>query len=169
MLLLLTGCPPKTPQGVHVQVSEDQLDLRPEGDRMREVLDGAAPDAQACYLDELERDPRAYGDLVFVVTVAEDGAVSSVELSLSTLSATMDACIVEVVQALDFPPPSAPDTTLRYPMVFTTEITPPEVTRALMLKHGLLDLEEEAQAAEDAALDPKKREEQGERGWTESW
>lgn len=169
LLALLIGCPPKGPQGVHVQVTEGEIDLRPERDRMLAVLDTAAVDAQDCYIEELERTPGAYGDLVFLATVGADGGVSKVEVALSTLSRDMDRCVAEVVAALQFPAPKASGLTLRYPMVFTTDMTPPEVARALMLKHGLLDPEDEAAAAEEAAMDPKKREEQSERGWTESW
>lgn len=167
--LLLLACGPKGPQGVHVRVEADQIDLTPEEDKMLAVLDAANPEVQDCYLDELKRDPRAYGDLVFVTTLSSDGTVQDVEISLSTVSSGIDACVIEVVKALEFPPPAKAGTTLRYPIVLTSEVTPKEITRALMQKHGLLDAEAEAAAAEEAALDPKAREEQGERGWTESW
>ncbi|HJN72340.1 MAG TPA: AgmX/PglI C-terminal domain-containing protein [Myxococcota bacterium] len=167
--LFLIACPPKGPQGVHITVTEDQFDLRPERDEMLAVLDAAAPEVESCYLTELRVDARSYGDLVFVATLAADGSVQDVEVSLSTMSRRMDRCVAAVFIQLEFPAPVEAGTTMRYPLVFTTELTPPEVARALKLKHGLIDAEQEALEAEEAALDPKKREEQGERGWTDSW
>ncbi len=179
-LLLLLACPkpaevpPPAASGSHVVAStglqSGELMRLPERERFLAVLGAASPQAQVCYEAALQRDPLLYGDLSVWLVLTPEGGVDSAEVLMSTLGdAAFEGCVLEVIAGLQFPSPSRSGLTLRYPFVFTSELTPPEVTRALLIEHGLLDLGAEAAAAEEAARDPRKRGDQGNRGWTESW
>lgn len=177
--LLLLGCPKPSEvspvvAGSHVVASTglqaDELMRLPERQRFLSVLDASAPKAQVCYERALQANPLLYGDLSVWLVLTPEGGVDSAEVLLSTMGDEgLESCVLEVLSGLQFPSPSRAGLTLRYPFVFTSELTPPEVTRALLLEHGLLDLEAEAAAAEQAAREGRRRGEQGHPGWTESW
>ncbi|MCP4804663.1 MAG: AgmX/PglI C-terminal domain-containing protein [Proteobacteria bacterium] len=172
-LLTLLGCPkpvetaPAYGSHVAVELPAGAASSLPERERLLLVLDQAAPRAQTCYEAALTEDPLLYGDALVVLQLHEDGQVEDVELTLSTLgSAQMDDCLLDVLRGLEFP---SGGVSLRYPFVFTSSLTPPEITRTLMLKHGLIDLDAEALELDNAARDERNRKGQDERGWTETW
>ncbi|MCB9761587.1 MAG: energy transducer TonB [Alphaproteobacteria bacterium] len=145
-LLALAACaappaatPPPAASG-HVQLPASAVpgDGGERG-RMRSALDASAAALTPCYSEAVQRDPAAYGALVVRLALDAEGGVTEVLTELSTLGdPAFDACAVAVLAARRFPPPNHPGLTLRYPYVFTTALTPPEVTRALLIRHGYL-------------------------------
>lgn len=152
--------------GRHVVAELPADALVPERDKMRAVLDQANPAFQACYSQALARNPKAYGQITLRLVLDESGQVQQGVALLSTLGdAQAEACVEQAAQALVFPPPSRPGLAMRYPVVFTSQLTPPEVTRALLLNNGLLTLEAEEAALQKAAQSGEPLE----KGWVETW
>lgn len=157
---------PMVSSGQHVVAELPADALLPERDRMRAVLDQANPAFQACYTQALARDPLAYGQITLRVVLDAQGQVEQGTALLSTLGdAQAEACVEEAARALVFPAPSRPGLAMRYPVVFTSQLTPPEVTRALLLNNGLLTLEEEEAALQEAAQTGEPLE----KDWVETW
>lgn len=166
--LALLGCP-KTPEGTAGPsvTPTEAFDARPEGERMRQVLDDSNGVMALCYESALARDPHVYGDVTLVVRVALDGTVSDVDTEFSTLGdAGLESCVLDQVAALQFPVPSRDGLSLRYAYLFTSPNTPAEVSRALQLKHGLITLEGEAAELEARG---QERNPTPPVGWVESW
>lgn len=157
---------PLVSSGQHVVAELPADAMVPEREKMLAVLDQANPSFQACYTQALARDPRAYGQVTLRVVLDATGQVQQGVALLSTLGdADAEACVEQAAQALVFPAPSRPGLAMRYPVVFTSQLTPPEVTRALLLNNGLLTLEEEEAALQEAAQTGEPLE----KGWVETW
>jgi hypothetical protein len=166
--LALLGCP-KTPEGAAGPsvTPTAEFDARPEGERMRSVLDDSNAAMAVCYESALARNPQVYGDVTLVVRVSLDGTVDQVETEFSTLGDTgLEDCVLGQVAALQFPVPSRDGLSLRYAYLFTSPNTPAEVSRALQLKHGLITLEGEAAELEARG---EERNPPPPVGWVESW
>jgi len=185
LTLALLGCkhqappaPPAStsPRGSHVVLQTGLAAAPPpptrgasaERSAMLRVLKESESACRVCYERAVARDPYAYGDIKVVITLAADGGVEEAAYRYSTLGdAQMEACVMERVALLQFPRPSKPGLTLAYPFIFTSDLTPREVTRALLVQHGL------EIAAGDEPLSFEEDDEpipaQGEDGWWETW
>lgn len=138
---------------------------RTERDLILEVLKTAQPAAQACYAEGVARVPRLYGDLVARIDIQADGSVGQARVSRSTLrDDTVADCVVAALQELSFPEPSKDPLVVSYPFVFVSDLTPPEVVRALYIRYGFVD-----PADEKGDEDKRKAQASGEDGWYENW
>lgn len=162
-LALALGCAHEPPEAAvvasasHISAppAEQGLPAGAERDRMLAALKTGDPAISACYQQALGRDPKVYGELVLWIELTADGAVRALKPEFSTLpDPALSACVLDAVRALKFPTPSRDGLTLRYPYVFTGPSTPPEVTRALLLRHGLIAPEEPTLSTEDLKGDP---------------
>ncbi len=172
-LLMVLGCAarqgepvPSPSLGQHVVAELPENAMLPERQKMLAVLERANPAFQACYAQALARDPLAYGQVTLRVVLDATGQVQEGVALLSTLGdAQAEACLEQATGALVFPVPSRPGLAMRYPVVFTSQLTPPEVTRALLLNNGLLTLEQEQAALQQAAESGETLE----KSWVETW
>ncbi len=136
-----------------------------ERDEVLEVLHSSQPSAQTCYAEGVQRDPSLYGDLVARIEVSGDGTVTSVRTVLNTVrDEVVTGCVLEALQALSFPEPSKDPLVLKYPYVFVSDLTPPEVVRALYIEYGFIDPDDEV-----SPDDKRKKLPSGEAGWYEHW
>ncbi|MFH1468721.1 MAG: AgmX/PglI C-terminal domain-containing protein [Pseudomonadota bacterium] len=161
--VLLCGCPPKAPPesavpagpppavGV-VQVQIDPVQraaaaAAPKGPTPVEqaalrVLDEARPRVTTCYQAALARDVNTYGEVLVRIVVDGEGRVTEAAASLDTVGdRELVTCVEDLVRSIAFPAPGAAGLTLRYPFLFSSDLTPPEVVRAMMEQHGLLPRE----------------------------
>jgi len=116
------------------------------------VLDTASDRAASCYTKALERDPYLYGEVLLRLDLDAEGRVSQAASSMDTLGdQDLVGCVERLVQALHFPAPGGEGMSLRYPFLFTSDLTPPEVVRAMKANHGLL--EDEAPGLDLETLD----------------
>jgi TonB family protein len=181
-LLALVGCPPKVPPGVAppvaalppaagvVQVQVDPTLARQNPARKPpaevaalQVLDGARPRAASCYQAALARDVAIHGEVLVRVVIDPGGRVRSVEAVMDTVGdRELVSCVERLVEALRFPAPGQEGLNLRYPFLFSTDLTPPEVVRAMLAAHGLI--EEEAQR-----VDVEDPERESSSGTVETW
>ena len=177
LFLLLLGCPKSTvPESTpalpvtHVQAEtggvEGVLDTRSERSSVLAVLQQTNETALDCYLSTLETHPNVYGELRVRIHVGADGAVQTAETILGTLNdAPLETCVLGLVENLNFPPPrKAEGLWISYPFLFTSEATPPQVVRALRIRHGLLN-----PGLETISEDPDAPPVQGEDGWWMTW
>ena len=138
---------------------------RTERDDILEVLKTSQPAAQGCYAEGVERNPSLHGDLVARVDIQGDGTVGAASVTRTTLrDEEVGACVVAALQQLRFPSPSKDPLVVSYPYVFVSDLTPPEVVRALYIKYGFIDPDEET--SDD---DKRKSQKSGEDGWYEHW
>jgi outer membrane biosynthesis protein TonB len=186
-LLLAAGCqkaaPPEAPVppaaigpgGSHVTVATG-LTAPPaagggkqaERQAMLKVLREADTACRVCYERAIARDPWIYGDIEVRVTLDADGGVADAVARYSTLGdAELEDCVLERVRLLQFPHPSKAGLTLSYPFVFTSDLTPSEVTRALLVRHGLAV--PVADLPPDFNPDEEPEPARGEEGWWETW
>ncbi len=138
---------------------------RSERDQILQVLKSSQPDAQSCFAEGVSRNPALYGDLVARVDIQADGTVGAAAIVRTTLRDEVVAdCVVAALATLTFPAPSKDPLVVSYPYVFVTDLTPSEVVRALYIKYGFIDPDEEV-------LDEDKRRQMasGEDGWYEHW
>jgi outer membrane biosynthesis protein TonB len=106
------------------------------------VLDEARPRAATCYQAALARDVNIYGEVLVRIAVGSDGRVTEAASSLDTVGDhDLVTCVEDMVRALSFPAPGGDGLTLRYPFLFSSDLTPPEVVRAMLEQHGLLPQE----------------------------
>lgn len=160
---LFCGCPPKAPPAaavptgpppavglVQVQIAPEQkaaAATAPKGPTPVEqaslrVLDEARPRAAMCYQAALARDVNVYGEVLVRIVVGPGGQVTEAASSLDTVGdLELVTCIEDMVRSLGFPAPGGEGLTLRYPFLFSSDLTPPEVVRAMMGQHGLLPQE----------------------------
>jgi hypothetical protein len=142
-----------------------QAASRSERDLILRVLQTSQPAAQACYAKAIHRDPSLYGDLVARVDIGGDGTVSSAAIARTTLhDQEIGDCVVAALRVLQFPAPARDTLVVSYPYVFVSDLTPPEVVRALYIKYGFIDPDQEV--TDD---DKRKSMASGEEGWYESW
>lgn len=145
------------PELSHITVSAEALGEAavPERERMLAALHAGDPSIVACYQRALSQNPGLYGDLVLWIELTADGKVRKLQPEFSTITdAALNQCVLDTVAALSFPTPSRDGLTLRYPYVFTAPGTPPEVTRALLLHHGLISDEASVLPTDDVEGEP---------------
>ncbi len=108
---------------------------------------------QACYQAALQVDPDLYGELSLVFRIGRDGHVGAVKVDFSTLqSPALEPCVLDVFGRLVLPPPPRADMKVRYPFLFTSERTPPEIM-ATFTKHYHLEREPAEGGREEAPRD----------------
>jgi hypothetical protein len=138
---------------------------RTERDDILDVLKSSQPAAQACYADGVDRNPSLHGDLVARIDIVSDGSVGAVVVTRTTLHDDgVGSCVVAALQSLSFPAPSKEALVVSYPYVFVSDLTPPEIVRALYIKYGFIDPDDET--SDD---DKRKKQISGEDGWYEHW
>ena len=138
---------PTTISASHIAVDTTALELpdtKPnetvERAGIRRVLEGAQAAATTCYGAALLRAPDLHGEVLIRFSIAADGSARDVGTGLTTIGdMEMVQCVEGVVSQLTFPDPSKEALTVRYPFVFTSDRTPAEVTRTLLLRYGLMD------------------------------
>jgi hypothetical protein len=119
-----------------------------------------------CYVAALEQAPMLYGELVVGVTLNAAGEVSNPEFVFATIGdETMKACVLEKVAGLAFPPLQRKSVKASYPFLFTSDRTPPEVVRALKVRHGLIPPDPAVNPDQDPEAPPQR----GQNGWYETW
>jgi hypothetical protein len=153
----LAGCATKSPpEGLqiavsdvaasHISVDTSRMDLPETHSKesvqraeIRSVLESARAAAGTCYGAAVRRSPDLHGEIIVRFSLAAAGTPLDVAASLATVTdAQMVACVESVVGGLTFPRPIKQGLVVRYPFVFTSDRTPPEVTRALLIRYGLL-------------------------------
>ncbi len=107
----------------------------PLRDRMREALAGVP--VAPCYAALLARDPAAYGEVVVEVVVGRDGVVTEGRVHFTTLAEEAAGCVVDVVRGQRLPPAPQDGFVVRYPYLFSSTATPPEIARAMRVRYGL--------------------------------
>jgi len=183
-LLLLLACP-KTAETVEEDVSPSlpathvqatvPVGTVPDGkaqesglerDRILAVLQSTAGPALDCYTAALAGQPDLFGEMRVRIQISKEGTVEEVRSTYSTVhSSDLDSCVVEVVKELTFPAPSAERAlAVSYPFLFTSDLTPANVVRALRIRNGLLDPTQEAVSDE-----PNAEQVAGEEGWWTAW
>ncbi len=160
-LLLLVGCPPaqvepeaavpsSAPAAGVIQIQVDpevKAQVAPKGpspaeQRVLGALDEGRARAASCYQAAVARDPYLYGEVVLRLALDAQGRVLQAESVMDTVGdRELVSCVERLAQALAYPAPGGEGLTLRYPFLFTSDLTPPEVIRAMQLHHGLLDEE----------------------------
>jgi len=130
------------------------------------VLQQTNAPALDCYVAALATHPNVYGELRVKIHVGQDGAVQTAGTIVGTVNhAGLEACVLETVRGLTFPQPRQEDgVRVSYPFLFTSDTTPPEVVRALRIRHGLLN-----PALEKISEDPEAEPVQGQEGWWMNW
>jgi hypothetical protein len=139
--------PPPSVGVVSVQVDPEAVAraLAERGPSDREVavlsvLDAARERATSCYTQALQRDPYLYGEVVMGLELGAGGGILEAVSVMDTVGdRDLVNCVERLVQAQRFPAPGAEGLVLRYPFLFTSDLTPPEVVRAMKAHHGLID------------------------------
>ncbi|MEC7240500.1 MAG: AgmX/PglI C-terminal domain-containing protein [Myxococcota bacterium] len=173
-VLWLWGCV-TTPEGgshiedgvIHVSTGETSAEA-PAPMSMQERIRLAFRDSQPrlveCYRPALERDPMRYGELVVGVSISPAGEVTEAQVVFSTISdADMVECVLSTTKGFSFPTHSREVIRASYPFLFTSDATPPEVVRALKVRHGLIP--PDPAINEDIDAEPAR----GQEGWYETW
>ncbi len=157
--LVLGGCPPKAPPPeaapvatgvptagvISVQVdpavaaqAKTKGPSRAEEAVLR-ALDDAQPRAVSCYTAALQNDPNLYGDVVVRLVLDAEGRVTEASSVMDTVGdRELVSCVERLAHALSYPEPGGEGLSLRYPFLFTSNLTPPEVVRAMKVHHGLI-------------------------------
>lgn len=152
-LWALLACAPKPPPpplpgtGTVVQLDTTGVSTADKAAVVR-ALEGAA--VRPCFEALLARAPQAYGEVVVRFTVGPGGVVTEAAPTFATLGDDeAAACVATAVQGVRFPDRDIPITVV-YPFLLLTERTPPEVSRALRDRYGLLP-----EAEKDPGSDPR--------------
>ncbi|MBN1335876.1 MAG: AgmX/PglI C-terminal domain-containing protein [Deltaproteobacteria bacterium] len=107
------------------------------------ALESSLPRIRACYDEALARRPEIYGEVVLRIAVQPDGSVQDAVSVLDTVSdPQLVRCVERAAHAARLPAPGPEGLLLRFPYLFTSTRTPPEIVRALQRQHGLLPREE---------------------------
>jgi TonB family protein len=85
---------------------------------IQRVVRTASGDVKRCYQRELAKNPKLEGKLVLNWTIARNGTVSQIKVAES-LHADVDACIIKVLRALQYPAPLNHVVNVTFPFVFT--------------------------------------------------
>lgn len=105
-----------------------------------EALVAAQPRATSCYTAALEADPYLYGEVVVRLALDAEGRVlEAVSLMDTVGDRELVSCVERLAHALSYPAPGGEGLSLRYPFLFTSNLTPPEVVRAMKAHHGLIE------------------------------
>jgi hypothetical protein len=92
--------------------------------------------------------------------------VSDPEFVFSTIGdEAMRDCVLAKAADLVFPTIQRQSVKASYPYLFTSDRTPPEVVRALKVRHGLIPPDPTANPEHD----PDAERQQGQNGWYETW
>ncbi len=178
---ILLGCAKPAPppaaaasaRASHISVDTSQMEgldvgmLAGDTERaaIKRVIRAAEPAVGVCYQRALRKEPYTWGTLELGLVVDERGGVEHVAVRLSTVpDRELEHCVVQVVEGLSFPKPSKEGLRVSYPFLFTTDLTPPEIVRALEITYGLRDPD-----METVELDGRNPPARGEQGWWESW
>ncbi len=165
VLALAVGCPEKAPPESAVQqpgepptagVVSVQVDpeavaraLAEKGPSEGELavlraLDGARERAVSCYTQALQKAPYLHGEVLMRLKLDADGQIIEASSRMDTVGdLDLVGCVERLVQAQRYPAPGGQGIELRYPFLFTSDLTPPEVVRAMKANHGLLEGEEQ--------------------------
>ena len=115
------------------------------------VLDQAQPRAVSCYQAALKRDPYVYGEVLVRLELGDDGALKAAEAVMDTVGDNeLVSCVERLVASLRYPRPRSALEAIRYPFLFTSDLTPPEVVRAMKAADGLIEEEEQGTVDVDA-------------------
>jgi len=107
-----------------------------------------------------------YGEMVVGLELKAEGSVTEGKVLFATITdEDMQACVLDKAKALEFPALSRDGIKASYPYLFTTDRTPPEVVRALKVRHGLIPPD----PVGDGDLTPEAEPARGEDGWYETW
>jgi hypothetical protein len=178
-LLLLLACSASPPQSPAANGDEGLIQIRtaPDGetaavsamsdkDRVFSVFRQSQAAMADCYVVALEQAPMLYGELVVGVTLNAAGEISNPEFVFTTIGdETMKACVLEKVAGLTFPALQRESVKASYPYLFTSDRTPPEVVRALKVRHGLMPPDPAGNSEQDPDAPPQR----GQNGWYETW
>ena len=139
-------------------------------DAERQVILAVLREAQAaattCYAQAVQRNPYLYGDIEVYIELTAGGGVRETHVRYGTLGdLEMEDCVLVLVRGLSFPAPSRDGLKISYPFIFTSDLTPPEVERALLVRHGLAIPALDEPLEDDPNLDPAR----GQQGWWETW
>lgn len=179
--VLLAACakpkePPPAPvaaRASHITVDTTQIEglavgmLAGDTERaaIKRVIGEAEPAVAVCYQRAIQKEPYTWGTLELGFTIDADGEVDEVAVRLSTVpDRDLERCVVGVVEKLEFPRPSEAGLRVSYPFLFTSDLTPAPIVRALEITYGLRDPDMETQDYDGRS--PPAR---GEQGWWESW
>jgi TonB family protein len=92
-----------------------ELDLK----LVAKAVRGQMPAVKRCYETALQANPGLAGKLVVRFTVDVDGAVRRASLDQDTLAAPeVGRCVLDVLKAVEFPPPTGGSVEVSYPFVF---------------------------------------------------
>lgn len=153
-LLLWAGCTPKVRPPTEAWASEPLADwiqaekrvvpaARPAGyadysEQLRASVQAHAPAMQRCYRQTLQHDRALYGEVVMRLVLQADGTVQSAEVDFGTLQGPeLEVCLLKVFRTLKVARPPREGYVVRYPLVFTSARTPPEVVDALRRRYQL--------------------------------
>ena len=176
-LLLIFACTgpraqvsPDSPRGViqlESPATNGPVPSKPaEKDQVLGVFRQSEAVMATCFSTALQADPFLYGEVVVGVEIGSDGRVSAAEILFSTIADEgMRSCVQERATTLAFPGLSRDGIKASYPYLFVTDRTPPEVVRALKVRHGLIP----AGPNGDGDLTPDAEPARGEEGWYETW
>jgi len=93
---------------------------------------------QKCYRRTLKKDPGLYGELFILFEVDGDGRIVEPVVDFTTMaSPALEPCVLDVFRSIRLQPPPAPGMKVRYPMLFTSEKTAPEIVEALIARYHL--------------------------------
>lgn len=122
------------------------------GQALRVAMRAHAPALQKCYRRELKQSRDCYGELVLHLELEADGRQRQTRVDFSTLPGPeLDPCILAALSKVVLPPPPHAGFTVRYPLVFTSKRTPPEVVEALRQRYQLEPLEPEPRRKKKAS------------------
>lgn len=102
------------------------------------------PKIRRCYLKELKKNPRLYGQLVVGIDIDTAGQVEKTAIKYSTVpSLGIEKCVLDHIQGLSFANHDKEGSVgVNYAWVFTSGATPLEITGTLVRLHRLYDPEE---------------------------
>ena len=178
-ILLLLACSASPVKSPHVNGEDGLIHIStaPAGeaprstamsdkDRVFTVFRASQLEMSECYLPALEVDPMLYGELVVGLTLNSAGDVSDPEFVFATIGdEAMRSCVLAKATGLEFPDLQRESVKASYPYLFTSDRTPPEVVRALKIRHGLIPPDPTANPEQD----PDAERQQGQNGWYETW
>lgn len=153
-LMLLVACTPKAAPPAEPWASEPLADwiqaeklpaplARPAGyadysEHLRVSVRAHAPAMQRCYRQALKQDRSLHGEVVMRLVLQADGMVQTADVDFGTLQGPeLEVCLLKLFRALNVAKPPRDGYVVRYPLVFTSARTPPEVVDALRRRYQL--------------------------------
>lgn len=127
--------PPAPPGATVVSLQTTAVTTADKESILRTV---ATASVTPCFEALLLRAPTAFGEVLVRFTIAPDGTVSDARPDFATLGDhDAETCVADAVRAVKFPNRDK-EITVVYPFLLLTERTPPEVSRTLRDRYGLL-------------------------------